>query len=62
MISLSTWSVAGESTGELDVIMERLAVHLEKKSQLRKQLINALIYPVMWLFMAAIGVATVYGS
>lgn len=49
--------VAGESTGELDVIMERLAVHLEKKSQLRKQLINALIYPVM-VILAAIGVAT----
>lgn len=49
--------VAGESTGELDVIMERLAVHLEKKSQLRKQLINALIYPVV-VVLAAIGVAT----
>lgn len=49
--------VAGESTGELDVIMERLAVHLEKKSQLRKQLINALIYPVI-VILAAIGVAT----
>jgi type IV pilus assembly protein PilC len=49
--------IAGESTGELDVIMERLAVHLEKKSQLRKQLINALIYPVI-VILAAIGVAT----
>ncbi|WP_273150278.1 type II secretion system F family protein [Methylophaga thiooxydans] len=49
--------VAGESTGELDVIMERLAVHLEKKSQLRKQLINALIYPVV-VVLAAIGVAS----
>jgi len=48
--------VAGESTGELDVIMERLAIHLEKKSQLRKQLINALIYPVI-VVLAAIGVA-----
>jgi type IV pilus assembly protein PilC len=49
--------VAGESTGELDVIMERLAIHLEKRSQLRKQLINALIYPVI-VILAAIGVAT----
>jgi type IV pilus assembly protein PilC len=48
--------VAGESTGELDVIMERLAVHLEKKSQLRKQMINAMIYPVV-VVLAAIGVA-----
>ncbi|AFJ01440.1 General secretion pathway protein F [Methylophaga frappieri] len=49
--------VAGENTGELDVIMERLAIHLEKKSQLRKQMINAMIYPVV-VVIAAIGVAT----
>lgn len=48
--------VAGESTGELDLIMERLALHLEKKSQLRKQMINAMIYPVI-VVLAAIGVA-----
>jgi len=48
--------VAGESTGELDVIMERLALHLEKKTQLRKQMINAMIYPVI-VVLAAIGVA-----
>ncbi|MCX4190962.1 type II secretion system F family protein [Methylophaga sp. OBS1] len=48
--------VAGESTGELDVIMDRLAIHLEKKSQLRKQMINAMIYPVV-VILAAIGVA-----
>jgi type IV pilus assembly protein PilC len=48
--------VAGENTGELDVIMERLALHLEKKSQLRKQMINAMIYPVI-VVLAAIGVA-----
>ncbi|MEX1199607.1 MAG: type II secretion system F family protein [Methylophaga sp.] len=49
--------VAGESTGELDVIMERLAIHLEKKAQLRKQMINAMIYPAV-VVIAAIGVAT----
>ncbi|HET8807948.1 MAG TPA: type II secretion system F family protein [Methylophaga sp.] len=49
--------VAGENTGELDVIMERLAIHLEKKSQLRKQMINAMIYPAV-VVIAAIGVAT----
>lgn len=48
--------VAGESTGELDVIMERLAVHLEKRSQLRKQMLNAMIYPIV-VVLAAIGVA-----
>lgn len=49
--------VAGENTGELDVIMERLAVHLEKRSQVRKQTINAMIYPAV-VVVAAIGVAT----
>lgn len=48
--------VAGESTGELDVIMERIAVHAEKKSQLRKQMINAMIYPVV-VILASIAVA-----
>lgn len=49
--------VAGESTGDLHVIMDRLAVHLEKKSQLRKQMINAMIYPTI-VVLVAIGVAT----
>lgn len=48
--------VAGESTGELGVIMERLATHLEKKTQLRKQMVNAMIYPAV-VILAAIGVA-----
>ena len=49
--------VAGENTGDLDAIMERLANHLEKKAALRSQMINALIYPVI-VVIAAIGVAT----
>lgn len=48
--------VAGESTGELDVIMERLASHLEQKGALKSQMINAMIYPVV-VVLAAIGVA-----
>lgn len=47
--------VAGENTGDLDVIMERLAIHLEKKAALRAHMINAMIYPVVVL-VAAIGV------
>lgn len=49
--------MAGESTGELDVIMDRLALHLEKKAAVRAQTINAMIYPVI-VMVAAIGVAT----
>lgn len=48
--------VAGENTGDLDTIMERLATHLEKKSALRAQMINAMIYPTI-VVIAAIGVA-----
>ena len=49
--------VAGENTGDLDSIMERLALHLEKKAALRSQMINAMIYPSI-VVLAAIGVGT----
>lgn len=48
--------IAGENTGDLDAIMERLANHLEKKAALRSQMINALIYPMV-VVISAIGVA-----
>jgi type IV pilus assembly protein PilC len=48
--------VAGENTGDLDAIMERLATHLEKKAALRAQMINAMIYPSI-VVLSAIGVA-----
>lgn len=47
--------VAAESTGDLDSVMERLAVHLEKKAAIRAHMINAMIYPAV-VFFAAIGV------
>jgi type II secretory pathway component PulF len=46
---------AGENTGELDLVMDRLADHLEKKAALKTQTINAMIYPVI-VILAAIGV------
>lgn len=49
--------VAGESTGELDLILDRLATHLEKKGAIRSQMINALIYPTI-VVITAIGVAS----
>ena len=36
---------AGESGGILDIILERLAVYLEKMDQLRRQVKTAMIYP-----------------
>lgn len=47
--------LAGENTGELDVVMDRLADHLEKKAALKTQTINAMIYPAI-VILAAIGV------
>ena len=46
---------AGENTGELDLVMDRLADHLEKKAALRMQTINAMVYPTI-VILAAIGV------
>ena len=36
---------AGENTGELDMVMDRLADHIEKKAALKMQTITGLIYP-----------------
>ena len=47
--------MAGESTGQLDDVAERLSEHLEKKAALRSQTINAMIYPSV-VMVAAIGV------
>jgi type IV pilus assembly protein PilC len=49
--------MAGENTGDLDSIMERIAIHLEKKAALKAQMINAMIYPSV-VVVAAIAVAT----
>jgi type IV pilus assembly protein PilC len=43
---------AGESTGSLDSVANRLATHLEKKAALRSQTINAMIYPTVVLIVA----------
>ncbi|WP_198244176.1 type II secretion system F family protein [methane-oxidizing endosymbiont of Gigantopelta aegis] len=47
--------IAGETTGDLGVMMERLADHISKKAALRAQVINAMIYPAV-VILAAIGV------
>lgn len=44
--------MAGENTGEMDIVAQRLSVHLEKKAALRAQTINALIYPVVVILFA----------
>lgn len=43
---------AGESSGKLDEILERLAVYLEKASSLQKKVTSAMIYPIIVSFMS----------
>lgn len=45
-----------EASGELDVVMERLARDLERKADLKRQLITSLIYPMI-VVLTAIGVS-----
>ncbi len=48
---------AGESSGALDLALERLAEFRASRRELRNSLISALIYPVILLVMALIAVA-----
>ena len=38
---------AGEESGNLDTIMERMAIHFEKENKLEQKIKSALIYPIM---------------
>ena len=42
---------AGEASGDLDVILKRLAVYLEKAASLRRKIISAMTYPSVSLVM-----------
>jgi general secretion pathway protein F len=46
---------AGEQSGHLDTVLERLADYTESREQLRSRTINALLYPVM-LFLVCSGI------
>ncbi len=48
---------AGEKSGHLDVILERLADYMEQRQKIRSKLTQALIYPVI-LTLVAVGVVT----
>ena len=50
----SNMVAAGEAGGILDLILERLAAHLEKSDQLRRQVKVALIYPAVVVAAAII--------
>lgn len=46
---------SGETSGELDTVLERLADDLDRRTELKRQLVTALTYPGI-VFLAAIGV------
>jgi type II secretory pathway component PulF len=47
---------AGESSGALDIVFERLAAHLEEVAELRSQVRSALLYPALMAVVASVGV------
>jgi type II secretory pathway component PulF len=47
---------AGEASGALDVVFQRLADHLEESSELRSQVRSALLYPALMAVVASLGV------
>lgn len=49
---------AGEKSGHLDKVLNRLADYTEKREQMRSQLIQALVYPVI-MTVVAIGVIAI---
>jgi general secretion pathway protein F len=52
---------AGESTGALDAVFERLADHLEETGELRSQVRSALIYPVLMACVTVLGTLVLLG-
>ncbi len=45
---------AGQNSGQLDVMLRRLSIYIEKANKLRKQLISALSYPLVVLVIAVL--------
>jgi type IV pilus assembly protein PilC len=45
---------AGESGGILDTILNRLATHIEKRNKLKRQVLGALVYPVVVIIVGVI--------
>lgn len=45
---------AGESSGNLDLVLQRLAVFLEDQNKLQGKVMGAMIYPVLMLVMAGL--------
>jgi general secretion pathway protein F len=49
---------AGEQSGHLDTVLERLADYTESREQLRSRTVTAMLYPVM-LFVVCVGIVSI---
>jgi len=52
---------AGESSGALEVVLERLADHLESAKEMRNALTSALIYPAILVVVAVVSIFILLG-
>ncbi len=52
---------AGESGGALEIILERLAEHLERSKELRDTLVSAMIYPAILIVVALASIFILLG-
>jgi general secretion pathway protein F len=52
---------AGEASGQLSAVLERLVEHLESAKATRDSIVSALIYPAILLVVAVISVVVMLG-
>ncbi len=52
---------AGEASGALEVVFERLADHLDETAELRSQVRSALLYPALMAIVACVGAIVLLG-
>ena len=52
---------AGESGGALEVVLERLADHLERNKEVRDSLVSAMIYPAILVVVAVVSIFILLG-
>ncbi|MGB5642801.1 MAG: type II secretion system F family protein, partial [Gammaproteobacteria bacterium] len=52
---------AGEAGGALEVVLERLAEHMEQSQEVRETLVSALIYPAILIFVAVVSIFILLG-
>ena len=45
---------AGESSGTLDTVLDRVAVQIEKETQIRRRVKSAMVYPIVVISFASL--------